>query len=74
MIQYYYKLGNKNSLVIIILLIFASVTSFSRLGYYKILGSACHTPLQVIIGTILGIILGYFYFKIINKFLKLKVL
>ena len=71
MILYSYKLGNANAQVIIILLMFASVISFSRLGYYKILGTACHTPLQVIVGSILGIILAQLYFKLINKFIKL---
>ncbi len=65
MIMYNITFVNNNYLVILIYLIFAATISFSRLGYYPLLGTLCHTPLQVIVGSNLGIILGLVYFNIL---------
>ena len=57
---------NNNQPIKTIFLIFVAIsTSFSRLGYFTSIGHACHTPLQVLCGSLLGISLAnvYFYFK-----------
>ena len=72
MILYNSKFGNNSILVKILYLVFASIISFSRLGYNSSLGTTCHTPLQVLVGSILGTLLGAIYFSIINMYIGNK--
>ncbi len=70
----YYQLkskdtGVKKSFVTGIYLIGAFLISYSRLGYYSILGTLCHTPFQVYVGSGLGIFLGWSYFQLVKKYL-----
>jgi membrane-associated phospholipid phosphatase len=61
---YHYK-SNKKIIhfpTLFCLILLATSISISRLGF---LGSnICHSPIQVIVGSILGIILAYYYFYI----------
>ena len=70
MILYSNKFGNNNTMVKLIYLSFATIISFSRLGYYSILGTTCHTPIQVIVGSIIGILLAKVYFSSTYFYLK----
>ena len=69
MILYYLNKNhnNKNPLDILIFIILAFTISISRLGISPYLGTLCHTPLQVVVGGLLGIVLSYFYFHFIFK-------
>jgi len=61
----YYKLSY-NIPSIIILIFFATSVSISRLGW---LGNQCHTPGQVIAGTLLGCYTSYYYFYLVKSVL-----
>ena len=66
-----YSYTKYNNLYILpILLLLAISTSISRLGILPFLGSPCHSIIQVLSGSILGIITAYYYFKYILDILR----
>lgn len=62
----YHKYNYYSLFILPFLIILAISVSLSRLGW---LGNECHTPFQVIIGSLLGSITGYYCFNIFCKFL-----
>lgn len=64
------NMPNYGPIPTIFLILVAMAISFSRLGYFTSLGSACHTPLQVLCGSLLGIVLAHFFYLFKFDFIK----
>ena len=62
-----YILKSDHYLVGSILILFSIMVSISRLGISPLLGPRCHTPLQVVVGGLLGCISAILYFGLIRK-------
>ena len=72
-------ISRHTKVIIIIVTTLAILISLSRLGWFplqpcKISGKVFHNPLQVLVGAIIGILTGYYYFCYLDKIIKLKVL